>query len=267
MAAEPPTAYRPTSDEPDLPTVDVFGVPIASLRLAELLEHIRLTVRRAGRPHNPLLIAYANAYTCNMLVENEEYRRAIGQVDLVYADGNGPRLAAWLSGSWLPPRMTGADWIYDLCQLCSRERFRLFFLGAGPGVAKEAAERLCAQFPSLSVVGVLDGFFAPEQQDAVLEAIRKAAPDILVLGMGTPRQEMWMAQQKHALEVPVIWGAGGVFDYASGRIPRPPRWMRRLALEWLGRMLIEPQRLVLRYLVGIPVFMARAVRQGRSSRR
>jgi len=126
MAAESPTAYRPTSDDPGLPTVDVFGVPIASLRLAQLLEYIRLTVRRAGHPHNPRLIAYANAHTCNMLVENEEYRRAIGQVDLVYADGNGPRLAAWLSGSWLPPRMTGADWIYDLCQLCSREGFRRF---------------------------------------------------------------------------------------------------------------------------------------------
>jgi N-acetylglucosaminyldiphosphoundecaprenol N-acetyl-beta-D-mannosaminyltransferase len=117
------------------------------------------------------------------------------------------------------------------------------------------------------VVGVLDGFFPSEQQDAVLEAIRKAAPDILVLGMGTPRQEIWMAQHGPALEVAVIWGAGGVFDYASGRLPRPPWWMRRLALEWLGRMLIEPQRLALRYLVGIPVFVARAVRQGLSSRR
>jgi N-acetylglucosaminyldiphosphoundecaprenol N-acetyl-beta-D-mannosaminyltransferase len=226
-----------------------------------------MAVRRSGFPHSPLLIAYANAHTCNMLIENEDYRRAIRQVDLVYADGNGPRLAAWLSGSWLPPRMTGADWIYDLCQLCSRERFRLFFLGAGPGVAKEAAERLCAQFPSLSVVGVLDGFFPPEQQDAVFEAIQGAAPDILVLGMGTPRQEMWMAQHRHTLEVPIIWGAGGVFDYASGRVPRPPRWMRRLALEWLGRMLIEPRRLGLRYLTGIPLFMARAVWQGLSSRR
>ena len=247
--------------------MDVFGVPIASLRLAELLEYIRLTVRRAERLHDPLLIAYANAHTCNMLIENEEYRRAIRQVDLVYADGNGPRLAAWLSGSWLPPRMTGADWIYDLCQLCSRERFRLFLLGAGPGIAEQAAKRLCAQFPSLDVAGVLGGFFPPEQQDAVLEAIRNAAPDILVLGMGTPRQEMWMTQQKRALEVPVIWGAGGVFDYASGRLPRPPRWMRKLALEWLRRMLIEPRRLAPRYLVGIPVFMARAVRQGLSNRR
>jgi UDP-N-acetyl-D-mannosaminuronic acid transferase (WecB/TagA/CpsF family) len=87
MAAEPPTAYRPTSDEPGLPTVDVFGVPIASLRLAELLEYIRLTVRRAGHPHVPFLIGYANAHTCNMLIENEDYRRAIGQVDLVMRTG------------------------------------------------------------------------------------------------------------------------------------------------------------------------------------
>src|SRR3990172_9845746 len=162
MAAESPTVHRSASDKSDLPTVDVFGVPIASLRLAELLEYIRLTVRRAERLHDPLLIAYANAHTCNMLIENEEYRRAIRQVDLVYADGNGPRLAAWLSGSWLPPRMTGADWIYDLCQLCSREGFRLFFLGAGPGVAEEAAGRLCAQLPSLSLGGVLDRLFAPQ---------------------------------------------------------------------------------------------------------
>jgi N-acetylglucosaminyldiphosphoundecaprenol N-acetyl-beta-D-mannosaminyltransferase len=155
--------------------------------------------------------------------------------------------------------MTGADWIYDLCHLCAREGFRLYLLGSGQGVAEEAARRLNSQIPGLSVVGAQSGYFAQDEEGRVLQAIHAATPDILVLGIGTPRQEIWMTRMKELLEVPVVWGAGGVFDYASGRLSRPPWWMRKLALEWLGRMMIEPRRLALRYLLGIPVFLVRSL--------
>jgi N-acetylglucosaminyldiphosphoundecaprenol N-acetyl-beta-D-mannosaminyltransferase len=240
----------------------VFGFPIAGIGLSDVLEYIRSAIASSEDQIRPRMIAYANAHTCNLCTENEDFRRSLLRADLIYVDGNGPRLAAWLQGDSLPARMTGADWLEDLCQLCERHRFRLYFLGAMPGVAKEAAKRLKAKFPGLPIVGVQDGYLPPEREELALEDIHKAQPDILVLGMGSPRQEIWMARRKDDLRVPVVWGAGGVFDYASGRIPRPPWWMRRLALEWLGRMLIEPRRLAGRYLVGIPVFIARSLRHG-----
>lgn len=235
---------------------------IAQLPLAGLLEYIHAAVRSPAAGRRPRLITYANAHTCNLYVEDEEYRKAVQSVDLIYTDGNGPRLAAWLAGSWLPARMTGADWIYDLCRLCAREGFRLYFLGGAADVAEVAARRLREQIPGLSVVGTQDGFFSREQDGHVLQTIRQASPDILLLGMGTPRQEIWMAQQREQLTVPVVWGAGGVLDYVSGKIPRPPWWMRKLALEWLGRMMVEPGRLAVRYLVGIPLFLARSLQHG-----
>lgn len=248
------------------PIVRVLGIPIAQLSLPGLLDYFRLTVHNAREGQRTRLIAYANAHTCNLAIENAEYRWALQQVDLIYTDGNGPRLAAWLAGSWLPPRMTAADWIYDLCRLSAREGFRLYFLGGTQGVAEQAANRLRSQVPGLSLVGAHDGYFSPEREGCVLQSIRAAAPDILALGMGTPRQEIWMVRHRDALQVPVVWGAGSVFDYASGRIPRPPWWMRKFALEWLGRMMIEPRRLAMRYLVGLPIFLARSLRYGLSAR-
>ena len=243
----------------ELPTVDVLGIPLANIRLPELLNYIRSNVSGANTHGPPRLIAYANAHSCNMFVEDKAYRGALLQADLIYTDGNGPRLAAWLSGYWLAPRMTGADWVYDLCQLCERDGILLYFLGAAPGVAEAAAHRLRNQFPALRIVGVHHGFFPPDDEGRVLLAIQEAKPDVLVVGKGSPRQEIWMAHLKETLQTPLIWGAGGVFDYVSGRIPRPPRWMRMLALEWLGRMFYEPRRLALRYLVGLPVFLGRSL--------
>lgn len=242
---------------------DVLGMPIAQVWLSELLEYIRAAI---SAPDSPRLIAYANAHGCNLFVEDAAYRQALLEVDLIYADGNGPRLAAWIGGSWLPPRMTGADWVFDLCQLCEREGFGMYFLGSSPGVAETAADRLRAQFPELRILGTQHGFFHRDDELQVIRSIEQAKPDILVVGMGSPRQEIWMTQHKDAMQVPVIWGAGGVFDYTSGTIRRAPRWMRKLALEWLGRALLEPRRLAPRYMIGIPTFLVRAVRHGLTRR-
>ena len=261
-----PAEPEPAALEQTPPIVRVLGTPIAQLALPGLLDYFRQAVRSARKDHRTRLIAYANAHTCNLSAEDAEYRWALQQLDVVYTDGNGPRLAAWLAGSWLPPRMTAADWIYDLCRLSAREGFRLYFLGGTQGVAEQAANRLRSQVPGLSLVGAHDGYFSPEREGCVLQSIRAAAPDILAPGMGTPRQEIWMVRRRDALHVPVAWGAGGVFDYASGRIARPPWWMRKFALEWLGRMMIEPRRLAMRYLVGLPIFLARSLRYGLSAR-
>jgi N-acetylglucosaminyldiphosphoundecaprenol N-acetyl-beta-D-mannosaminyltransferase len=243
----------------DFEIVDVFGIPVARLDLAGVLRRVQEAIRSPGPV--PLCLAYVNAHSCNLFFEDPAFRRALTLADLIYVDGNGPRLAAWLAGDHLPRRMTGADWIYDLCTLAEEERYRLYFLGSAPGVAEECAARLRRLYPRLSILGLRDGFFLPEAEPALLEEIRRLHPDILLLGMSSPRQESWMAEKASELHVPVVWAAGGVLEYASGRVRRSPRWMRRLGLEWLGRWLIDPRRLTGRYLVGVPLFLYRAVGQ------
>lgn len=245
------TASRAHAD-----TVDVLGIPVARLTLHELLRRIAEAARRP--PGAPLRVAYVNAHSVNLFLDDAAYRDAMRAADLVYADGNGPRLAAWLAGDHLPPRMTGADWIHDLCRLAEREDMSLYFLGARPGVAEEAARRLLRRWPRLRIVGMHHGFFEEVEEKDVLREIEALRPSIVLLAMGSPRQEIWMSRRAAGLCTGVVWAAGGVLDYASGRVRRAPWLMRRLGLEWLGRALIEPRRLGGRYLVGIPRFLWRA---------
>ena len=251
---DPPPS--PSTRDEGIPRIDLFGIPVAQINLDGLLAYFAGSLRAEARPApRTRLIAYANAHSCNLFLQDEEYRRALCAADLIYTDGNGPRLAAWMSGQWLPRRMTSADWYPALCALCAREGFRLYLLGAGPGVAAQAAQRLKCDFPDLQILGSRDGYFSATQEAAVLQEIHNAKPDLLILGMGSPRQEIWMARHRQALHVPVIWGAGGLLDYIAGTTRRAPRWMRKLALEWLGRMLIEPRRLAPRYLHDLPWFL------------
>ena len=250
-----------------LPTTSVFGLPIAQLSLTDLLKYFNEMILK-GRTGNrrSTLIAYINANSCNLSLQDSKYRVALTQTDLLYLDGNGPRIAAWFAGQSLPARLTGADWFDDLCALCEQRGFRVFLLGSKPGITSDLILQLHSSHPSLEVVGHHHGYFSPEEEATLIETINHARPDLLILGMGSPYQEYWMVKCRDRLDVPVIWGAGGIFSYASGRVKRAPRWMRAIALEWLGRMLIEPRRLAMRYLLGIPNFLYQSIKWGISTR-
>jgi N-acetylglucosaminyldiphosphoundecaprenol N-acetyl-beta-D-mannosaminyltransferase len=177
---------------PPVETADVLGIPVAKLALPDLLGRVREATRARG-PH-PLRIAYVNAHSVNLFVAQPRYRQALLAADLIYADGNGPRLAARLAGDRLPPRMTGADWIHDLCRLAVAESWSLYFLGAAPGVAQDAARRLTKRWPGLRIVGIHHGFLDADQMPALIRDIGAARPHIVLLGMGSPRQEIWMEE-------------------------------------------------------------------------
>jgi N-acetylglucosaminyldiphosphoundecaprenol N-acetyl-beta-D-mannosaminyltransferase len=250
-------------------TVSLMGIPIAAVRPPELFALVEQAIRlwsRTTPSGRPTTLAYANAHSCNLFIEYGEYQRAMLDMDLIYLDGNGPRLAAWLAGDQLLPRMTAVDWIDDFCSFCSIQGISLYFLGASEGVAAQAARVLRQRHPSLNISGHHHGFFDEAQSTQIIFAINQLQPDILVLAMGSPRQECWTLNHRQELQVPVIWNAGGVLDIVSGRTPRAPLLMRRLGLEWLGRLLLEPHRLWQRYLVGIPKFVLRSLKYALSAR-
>src|SRR6202011_2227169 len=137
--------------------------------------------------------------------------------------------------------------------------------GCDPGVAREAAARLHALYPRLDVVGSHHGYFEPDSphDDRVVEDINARRPDIVLVGMGTPKQELWVERNGSRLDTEVLWTVGALFDYVSGRVPRAPGWLADNGLEWIFRLAIEPQRMWRRYLLGNPVFISRVLTQAR----
>ncbi len=176
---------------------------------------------------------------------NPAFRETINNAALVVADGMGIIWASRILKHPFPERVTGADLFPLLAERCARRGYRLFMLGAAPGVAEEAARVLQARAPGLQIAGCYAGSPAPEEADGILGRIRAARPDVLAVAYGAPRQELWIRQHAAALGeagVGVALGLGGTFNFLAGRIRRAPRWMQRAGLEWTFRLMLQPQR-------------------------
>ena len=178
--------------------------------------------------------------------------------DLCLADGIGVVWAARRAGCPLPERVTGSDLLPRLAAECAARGWRPFFLGAMPGVAEEAARRLATAHPGFEVAGVHAGTPEDAGDEEALRRIAAARPDLLLVAYGHPRQERWIARNRDRLPVPVAIGVGGSFDFAAGRVPRAPGWMRRIHLEWLFRLILQPWRI--RRMAVLPAFALRVLR-------
>jgi len=235
-------------------------VGVDPITVAELHAEIA-RLARAGRPG---LILNVNAHCLNLCYEDRGLRDALNSAEVVFCDGAGVMLAARMLGSRIPVRITYAAWIWRLADFAAAEDFSLYFLGARPGLAQEAARRLRERYPGLRIVGVHHGYFdhsaGSAENEAVLEEINATSPDILLIGLGMPLQEIWLTHNRHRLDVGVALTGGAVFDYVSGMVRRGPRILTEHGLEWLVRLLHEPRRLWRRYLIGNPLFLLRVLR-------
>ena len=240
----------------------IFEIPIELGRPAELLERIMGWV---AEPSSPKRVMYVNAHVLNQSREDPALRSALEAADLVYCDGYGVRLAAKALDVEIPHRMTGADWVWDLAGLCERRDASVYLLGCEPGVAALAAQRLRRRHPNLRVAGSHHGYFdvGSAHDERVIEDINARRPDILLVGMGTPKQELWVQRSAPSVQAGVLWTVGALFDYVSGRVPRAPASLSDNGLEWIFRLAIEPQRMWRRYLVGNPVFLSRVMAHAR----
>ncbi len=240
----------------------IFEIPIELGRPSELLERITGWVRDEALRRR---VMYVNAHVLNQSREDPALRGALRAADLVYCDGYGVRLAAKALDVEVPHRMTGADWIWDLAALCEAVGASVYLLGCEPGIAAQAGVRLRRTHPNLKITGTHHGYFevGSEHDERVIEDINARRPDILLVGMGTPKQELWVQRSVERLDVRVLWTVGALFDYVSGRVPRAPASLADNGLEWIFRLAIEPQRMWRRYLVGNPVFLSRVMTHAR----
>ena len=241
-----------------MPPVNVLGVSVDRLTPDTLIEQA-LALNPGDKTAT---VMYANIHVLNTSRRDRDLRPILNNADIVYCDGSGVRLGAWLLGHRIPPRMTGADWMEQLCTACAGRGTSLYLLGSRPGVADRAAEALQAQCRGLNVVGTHHGYLQdPAVSAAAITAINAARPHILFVGMGTPIQERWIFEHRQELEVPVVWAVGALFDFIGGFQRRAPRWMLDHHLEWLHRFWVDPKRMWRRYIVGNPLFVWRVVMQ------
>ena len=191
--------------------------------------------------------------------------QALAAADLCTPDGVGVLWAARLAGVRLNERVTGSDGIHRLCERAAEQGWRVFFLGAAPGVAERAAAELTRLYPGLPVAGTYGGSPAESDWPQIRQRLTAAPADLLFVAYGHPRQDIWIHQHKEALPVAVAVGVGGAFDFVAGITPRAPLWLRRLGLEWLFRLARQPwrwRRMAILPLFALLVLVERARRRG-----
>src|SRR5215510_1515051 len=194
------------------------------------------------------MVITANASHLCMMRRDPELARACRAGHLTVADGMSVVWALRAAGQPVPERVAGVDLMARLLAAAGEHRLRVYFLGAKREVVTALAERFRAQYPGLEIAGFRDGYFGPDDHPGIVEEIRASGAHMLFVGMPSPFKETWCERHRQSLNVPVIMGVGGSFDVLAGFIRRAPRWMQSLGLEWLWRLLMEPRKLLKRYL-------------------
>lgn len=241
-------------------TLSLFGLPLLNTDRPAAVRHL---FDRAGQT----TAAFLNAHCVNTAARDPMYRRALRAADVVLPDGAGISLAAKLTGRKLRENLNGTDLCLPLCQEAARRGKSIYLLGAAPGVADEAAANLIHKVPGLRIAGTRDGFFDQNRSEAVIAEINDSGADVVMVAMGVPLQDVWLYQHRKSLKAPLVMGVGALFDFAAGRVTRAPAALRRVKLEWLWRLAIEPRRMFKRYVLGNPAFVARALMQAGQYRR
>ena len=244
--------------QPWMPAMDlrrIGPVDIAVTRARAAID----TIKSAILLGEPAVFGFANAHTVNLARRQPGVREVLARMTL-FNDGIGLDLASrLLYGAAFPENLNGTDFTPALLASLPAG-MRVYLLGGAPGVAEGARDALGRLFPAINVVGVRDGYFAAGEAAAVAAAVRAAAPQLVLVAMGQPRQEQWAVTHLDQCGG-VLLCIGAYLDFVSGRMPRAPALVRRMRAEWAYRLVLEPRRLAGRYLIGNIVFMVAALRQ------
>jgi N-acetylglucosaminyldiphosphoundecaprenol N-acetyl-beta-D-mannosaminyltransferase len=199
-------------------------------------------------PRTSRMVITANAYHLCMMRRDPELALACRAGHLTVADGMSVVWALRALGQPVPERVAGVDLMARLLAAAGERRLRVYFLGARPEVVTALVESCQVQYPGLEIAGFRDGYFSPDDQPSIVEEIRASGAHMLFVGMPSPFKEIWCERHRQRLDVPVIMGVGGSFDVLAGFIRRAPRWVQLAGLEWFWRLLMEPRKLMKRYL-------------------
>jgi N-acetylglucosaminyldiphosphoundecaprenol N-acetyl-beta-D-mannosaminyltransferase len=237
--------------EPDSRRIEFLGCPLDLVSSQGMVEQARHALSDGSRLRleglNVAKLVEARATPLLM--------QALREAECVHIDGAGISLGLKALGISAPLRCAGIDLMGLLCEMAAASGASVYLLGARQEVVELTAERLLARYPGLRIVGVRNGYFTASEEPDVVQGIRASGADILFVGMSSPKKELLLRTHWPSLGVKVGMGVGGSFDVLSGQLPRAPRWVQRIAMEWLFRLLLEPRRLLWRYVRANSIFL------------
>ena len=236
-------------------TVQIVGFRVASVTMSEAIEWVEHHIRKAEFAH----IVTINPEIAWHGLQDENFAGALRKADLIVPDGTGMLWAAKQLGDPLKERVAGFDLMQEMLRLAAAQKFRVFFLGAAPGVADKAALAALERYPGLHICGTHDGYFKPEEESALIAKIHETGTEMLFCALGPNRPaELWIQKHKKELAPLVAIGVGGSFNVMAGVDQRAPKWVQSIHMEWLYRAVRNPKRF--HRLAAIPKFM-QAVRE------
>lgn len=251
--AEKPKLERPAR-------ANVLGVGVSALNLDSAARAITQALEQKAKGY----ICVTGVHGVSEAQGNSAFRKILNEAFLNTPDGMPMVWMGRLQGFREMRRVYGPDLMLRVCELSVMRGFSHFFYGGGPGVAESLKARLEQRFPGLNVVGTCTPPFRPltaEEENQLTERITELKPDIVWVGLSTPKQERFMAEHWRKLDATLFFGVGAAFDFHAGRVRQAPRWMQWCGLEWLFRLYCEPRRLWKRYLKNNPLFLVRALCQ------
>lgn len=241
--------------EPNLKTIDnkkvidFLGIRVNSLTADEILDHVDHCIQM----RKPVHIVGINVDQAVRVIRNEYSHKIFDDAEIVFIDGQP---IVWMAESLKRPvscKISGPDLMFLLCKRAAEKKHRIFLLGAAPGVADKAVENLQKEFPGLQCAGTYSPPYGfendPEEMEKIVSMLSKSGADQLFVGMGSPKQDIFIYENMNRYGIPVSYSMGAAFDFLSGNTKRAPKWMRDHGLEWFYRFLRDPKRLFKRYFV------------------
>ncbi|TGX50431.1 glycosyltransferase [Sphingomonas gei] len=235
-------------------TVRIGGVPVSTLSLRGLIDKmLREAPPRLAAGARPWLVFDCNGHGLSLNATDPAFARDLAEGDLIHADGQViVKASHWVGGPAIADRSSTTDMFIDSLRGAATGKVRYYLLGGTEQVNKACADKICADAPGLELAGRRNGFWKADEEQAVIDAINAAAPDVLWVGTGKPREQAFCVRNRDQIKAGWIVTCGGLFNYITGDYPRAPMWMQNAGLEWLHRMATNPRHLAWRYLTTNP---------------
>jgi N-acetylglucosaminyldiphosphoundecaprenol N-acetyl-beta-D-mannosaminyltransferase len=241
--------------------VNILGVQISNITNEHLLESF--TERIGQKQKTQVCITPVNSVLA--AIKDPQVLSIYNASEYVLCDGTPIKWAAGFLNTPIVERITGLDLLPNLVAHCAKHDFSIFLLGASPGVGEKLKEKILTLYPNCKVVGVyvppFMKVFSEEENIKMIDAINAVSPDVLLVSLTAPKQDIWIAQNLHRVNASIQIGIGGAFEVMAGLAKRAPKWMHAAGLEWLYRFIQEPKRLFRRYFIEAPLFIPLIIKQ------
>ena len=234
--------------------VKILGVPVHPLTMNESVAVLEEKLQKKEQA----FVVTANAEIIMMCQQDKEYNNIVSeQADLVLPDGAGAVWAGRYLGNEVPERVAGFDLYNQLLKLSADKGYKVYFFGGAPGVAEAAKNKAEELYPGVQIVGCRNGYFTEAEEEAIIKEINDAAPDMLFVALGAPKQEKWLVKYRNQLKPRVLMGISGSFDVLAGKMERAPKWMQEASLEWACRLYKQPSRFM--RMLALPKFVLKVI--------